>query len=127
MSPQQNKGVTKQTKPSIGFRNTFLQTQLNAQPPEIHKEVQDYILEQHDVAIANYKQQMQDEGLLTADELRLDLFEQDSIIQARSRLRYVFSLLYLRRALLIFSVDASRTSRQLFHPLSKVCRPTLDL
>ncbi len=92
------KGLTTKSRATIGFRNSFLQTQLDSQPPEIHKEVQDFIVQEHEAAIAKYEQQMQDEGLLTAEEMQLDPLEQDSIIQARTRLRYVFPLfVYLRR------------------------------
>ncbi len=64
--------------------------QLNSKPPEVHQEVRNYIEQQHEIAIAKYEQQMQNEGLLTAEELNLPPLEQDTIIQARTRLRCVF-------------------------------------
>ncbi len=93
---RQVNALTTKSYPSVGFRNGFLQTQLDSKPPEIHKEVQDFIVQEREAAIARYEQQMQDEGLLTAEEMKLDPNEQDSIIEARTRLRYDSLFVYLR-------------------------------
>ncbi len=84
---QAARGITKPSKPTVDFRNTFMKARLAEAPLELLQEVEDHRQCVHQAEIKKHEALVVEKGGLSEQERELDPNVQDALLTLRSRQR----------------------------------------